>query len=197
MSKRMIDSEVSDRIKYRYDEGTEESHLDIDADNIGLTGYVTTSNLDTDSVNADNIEATYGIKSPAINLTNKYTPFNFYAKGQQRQLSGDKVVNHQLYLHCVKLTSATKTVYVNVISQVKTKATNKDTFWGLVDGGQGAAHVNWYYGTDTHLVHAYYNKDWQTIDQKKNVVIDGEPVTAFEGFDPMNICIASSALEPQ
>ena len=193
----MIDSEVSDKIKYRWEGG--ESHLDFE--NIDVIG-IPTGSINTEGGIESNglIHTTYNVTADenvscnALYVKGTYKPLSLYVSGKQTQLSGDQLVNHQLYLHCVKLTSATKTVYVNVISEINTKATNKNTFWALIDGGQGAAHVNWYYGTDTHLVHAYYNKDWQTIDQKKNVVIDGEPVTAFEGFDPMNILIGSNAI---
>ena len=155
MSKRMIDSEVSERIKYRWDEDVEQSHIDIEADNVDVANYL----------NAAGISTTGAIEPAAIVME---------IKGKYKSMTGRQVGNLPLYYHCVKLTSATKTVYVNLYSQAATQCKNILGFQLLVKGNQSLGNIEFYYGAGNSVVHFY--KD----STGNHCMIDNEEVTGYE-----------------
>ena len=175
----MIDSEVSDKLKYRYDPETEETHLDIEnVDNVDIAGYMTATGMSLDSMFAGTVTNTNQliVRSPS-----NQNAFNFDVGTGREWMKGRQIANNQLYYHCVKLTSATKTVYVNIPTRTPAPITSKLLFVNAIKGSLTNLNgINWYYGTDAHVVHAFYESTGSSKGTVK-VMLDDEEVTGYEG----------------
>lgn len=161
MSKRMIDSEITDLVKYRYDSDNDETHLDFSADYTNFTGDISTEGyIGASGVSAGNVTAGSSIRGETLWLTGKGSAakrlFKFYTGGQDKSMTGDMVANHQLYYHCVKLTGVTKTVYVNLVTEKDTAITSKLALLAAIRGDKNLTNINWYYGAGNSVVHIWY-----------------------------------------
>ena len=176
MSKRMIDSEVSDKLKYRYDPETEETYLDIEnVDNVDVAAYMTATGMSLDSMFADTVTNTNQliVRSPS-----NQNAFNFDVGEGREWMKGRQIANNQLYYHCVKLTSATKTVYVNIYSKHGIAVDNAQRWVNVIMGSKVSPNdIDWYYGTDGHVVHSV----WSSLKNRVETTIDGEEVSGYEG----------------
>lgn len=153
--KRMIDSEVSERIKYRWDDDVEQSYIDIETNNLNVPGYINSIGLSTSS----------SIEPASISME---------INGNYNSMNGGQIGNIPLYYHCVKLTSATKTAYVNLYSPEVTKCTSIIEFLLLIKGGQSNASAEFYYGAGDSVVHFYRDSTGS------HCMIDNEEVTGYE-----------------
>ena len=161
MSKRMIDSEITDLVKYRYDSDNDETHLDFSADYTNFTGDISTEgNIGASGVSAGNVTAGFTLRGETLWLTGRGSTakglFKFYTGGQDKNMTGDMVANHQLYYHCVKLTGVTKTVYVNLVTDKETAITSRLSLLSAIRGDKNLTDVNWYYGAGNSVVHIWY-----------------------------------------
>ena len=176
MSKRMIDSEVSDRIKYNYDEMNDESHIDINADSVHVTGTMGANYIVSDS----SIYTDGRMQCDTLSIKNSTTAsiVDMYVSGSLEYLKGRQLANNQLYYHCIKLTSATKTAYVNIYSKHGIAVDNAQRWVNVIIGNKTSPNdIDWYYGTDGHVVHSV----WKSLLNRVETTIDGEEVTAYEG----------------
>ena len=172
----MIDSEVSERIKYSYDDMNDESYIDINADNVNFTGIIGTYSISSDGpiytdgrMQCDKLS----IKSQNVNYI-----ADMYVAGSLEYLKGRQLANNQLYYHCIKLTSATKTVYVNIYSKHGIAVDNAQRWVNVIIGNKASPNdIDWYYGTDGHVVHSV----WSSLKNRVETTIDGEEVTGYEG----------------
>lgn len=174
--KRMIDSEVADRIKYTYDSENDESLIDIDTENLNVQRLSTASVHSSGSIIAD---GRMQCNTLSIKSSTAASIIDLYVDGNLKYLKGGQIANKQLYYHCIKLTSATKTAYVNIPSKYGTAVNQVIKFVSAIRGNLNAlTTLDWYYGTDGHLIHAVYD---DSVFGKVKVTIDDEPVTAYEG----------------
>ena len=174
--KRMIDSEVADKIKYSYDDMNDESHIDIEADNVHVTGTIGAGYISSDS----SIHTDGRMQCDKLSIKNSTNSsiVDMYVAGSLEYLKGRQIANNQLYYHCIKLTSATKTVYVNIYSKHGIAVDNAQRWQNVIIGSKVSPNdIDWYYGTDSHVVHAVYD----TATKALKTTIDGEEVTGYEG----------------
>lgn len=118
--KRMINSEVVENVVYRYDTDHDESHIDIESDNVDVSGNLTVNGYFTTTtpIKAPSADISGSVSCKKLTVSNQFNPLNLFliSKNKAIDLNADQLVNHQFYYHCVKITSATKTAYVNVYS---------------------------------------------------------------------------------
>ena len=179
----MIDSEVANLVKYRYDSENDETHLDFSVDYIDSSGDISTAGyVNAVGVSTHNVMAESELRGENLWLTGKGSAenrlFRFRTGGQDKSMTGDMVANKQLYYHCIKLTSATKTVYVNIPSRFPVAVISKNSFQNCIKGNKTPRQIDWYYGTDAHVIHAVYDA---TATDTMKVTIDTEEVTGYEG----------------
>lgn len=93
-------------------------------------------------------------------------------------MTPSQVGNHQIYYHCVKLTSATKTVYVNIYSRYNFVIDQIIKFSSAIKGDKNNNQLDWYYGAGDHVVHCYW--DTAATSNWLHCKIDDEEVTKFE-----------------
>ena len=172
----MIDSEVSDKLKYNYDEMNEESHIDINADTVHIPGT-----LSADYISSDNgIYADGRMQCDKLSIRSSAndSTVDMYVAGKLEYLKGRQLANNQLYYHCVKLTSATKTAYVNIYSKVGIAVDNAQRWVNVIIGNKVSPNdIDWYYGTDGHVLHSVF----KSLINRVETTIDGEEVTGYEG----------------
>ena len=176
MSKRMIDSEVSDKIRYKWDAENEESHLDIEnVDSVDIRSNVGVNGLYSEGGLSGNVlQARARINTPEINISGDTSEaIRVMIAHKSTPMTGRQIANKQLFYHCIKLTSATKTVYVNINSQAAAECTSKLAFQLLIKGDQGTA-PEFYYGAGNSVVHFF--KDSTGM----HCMIDDEEVTTYE-----------------
>lgn len=176
MSKRMIDSEVSEKVKYRWDAENEESHLDIEnVDSVDIHSNLSTNGLYSNGgLGGKVFQASTRVITPEINITGDTSEaIRLMIAHKSTPMTGRQIANKQLYYHCIKLTSATKTVYVNINSQASAECTSKLAFQLLIKGDQGTS-PEFYYGAGNSVVH--YFKD----STGTHCMIDDEEVTTYE-----------------
>lgn len=179
----MIPSEIASNLRYTYDVDNNESNIRIDSENLQANSIYSTfiqnyGTLETGSLRVDHgFDARNGITLRSDLVFSNANNDNLCT------LTYRNAGNKQIYYHCIKLTSATKTAYVNLYTEKSDAINAKTAFIQAVIGSGSLQTVNWTYASGDKLVRFYH------AESGVKCTIDDEDITAVEDLNYNNNAI--------